>query len=446
MKRLLKLTVIFFWVAAVGAAAQSESVPAAYTDLNLDQCLAIARRQNNTILKSRQEVLKAAGLKTEGYAAALPEISLSARYTKTDPSAFETVDVEGFDVSFGNTERVNLTAGLTQALYSGGKVMAGIRAAKLVDLQVAARHEAVVRDVEFIVKKQFYDLLLARDLVEVNRRQVELFEENLNNVQSKFDAGLVANFEVLRAKVELANIKPDLIESLNNHKLARERLKKTLNIPLEKDITISGRLEFKKFDLRVEELVLIALEKRPEIEAQKFICDLNKENVKIKKSEQMPKLDFFFNYEGNSRTFEETEVFDLLYGWNTGLQFNMDIFNGFATRGRVIQAKADYENAAIDLANLKHQIELEVREAFYNYEKAEQIIRSQQENVDQAEEGVRQAKERADRGLITQFEYRDTQLSLTTARTNYRQALHDYNVALFTLEQAVGVDFTRTGL
>jgi outer membrane protein len=445
MVLILKKSIFIVLVLTAGAYAQNGAVQNEYAGLNLDRCLNIARARNNLVLKSHQEISKAKGQKIEGYSLAMPSINLTARYTKFDEGSFETFDTGEEDFSFGSTEAVNVAAGLTQKLYSGGKVMAGIKAAKLVDLQAAAMHKAIVRDVELVVKKQFYDLLLARDLVEVNELAVKLFEENLENVQSKFDAGLVSNFEVLRAKVELANIKPNLIESVNNRKLAREKLKKTLNIPLENEISITGSLEFTGYDLDLDNLVRVGMDKRPEIEARENFRDLNRENVTAAKSEQMPRLNFFFNYEGNSRTIGDEDAFDLLYGWNTGLNFNMTVFNGSATRGRVIQAKADHEKAAIDLANLMQQIELEVRAAFYNYEKARQIIQTQKENVAQAEEGVRQAKERADRGLITQFEYRDTQLSLTTARTEYRKGLHDYNVSLFALERAAGIDFTNGG-
>lgn len=445
MALILKKSIFIILLLTAGAYALDGAVDNEYAGLDLGRCLDIARARNNLVLKSRQETRKARGQKTEGYSLAMPSINLTARYTRFDKSLFETFDTGKEDFSFGNTETVNIAAGLTQKLYSGGRVMAGIKAAKLVDLQAAALHKAIVRDVELVVKKQFYDLLLARDLVEVNQLAVKLFQENLENVQSKFDAGLVSNFEVLRAKVELANIKPGLIESINNRKLARERLKKTLNIPLKKELSIAGSLEFTEYDLNLDNLVRAGLDNRPEIEAQKNFRDLNRENVTATKSEQMPKLNFFFNYEGNSKTFQPDDTFDLLYGWNTGLNFNMTVFNGLATRGRVIQAKADHEKAAIDLVNLMQQIELEVRAAFYNYEKARQIIQTQQENVAQAEEGVRQAKERADRGLITQFEYRDTQLSLTTARTEYRKGLHDYNVSLFALERAAGIDFSGQG-
>ena len=443
---MLKRSIFFMLMLTAAAYAEDGAVENEYAGLDLTRCLDLARAQNNLVLKSHQETRRAKGQKAEGYSSAMPSINLSARYTKFDEGSFETIDAGESDFSFGNTESVNVAAGLTQKLYSGGRVMAGIRAAKLVDLRAAAMHATTVRDVELVVKKQFYDLLLAQDLVEVNEQAVKLFEENLENVQSKFDVGHVSNFEVLRAKVELANIKPGLIESINNRKLARERLKKTLNVRLEKEISIAGSLEFTEYDLNIDDLVRIGLEKRPEIETQKHVRDLNRENVTASRSEQMPKLNFFFNYEGNSRTFEDDGTFDLLYGWNTGLSFNMTVFNGMATRGRVIQAKADHEKAAIDMVNLMQQIELDVRAAFYNYEKARQIIQTQQENVEQAEEGVRQAKERADRGLITQFEYRDTQLSLTTARTEYRKGLHDYNVSIFELERAAGIDITSGGL
>ena len=44
---------------------------------------------------------------------------------------------------------------------------------------------------------------------------------------------------------------------------------------------------------------------------------------------------------------------------------------------------------------------------------------------------------------ITQFELRDAQLELRKARTNLKKALHDYNVAVATVEKAVGYDVRK---
>jgi len=47
-----------------------------------------------------------------------------------------------------------------------------------------------------------------------------------------------------------------------------------------------------------------------------------------------------------------------------GVQLNWSIFDGFLTRGKVRQARANYERATIELDDVARRIELEVRPRF----------------------------------------------------------------------------------
>ena len=430
-------------LALAGAQAAEEETPApAEVSLTLEEALAIARMQNLTILAAHEDVKRTRGILREGYASAYPELILSGNYTRTDESSIQSFDSpEGGTLSLGTDETYSYNVGIEQRLYAGGLVFGGIRAARNNKARVLEVVAATVQDVELQVRRDFFELLLAQELVAVREEAVALFEENLKNVQAKLDAGEVAKFEVTRARVALANLQPPLIAATNRVRLAKEGLKKTLNLPFATELTIEGALDYvpEKFDL--DELVETALMFRHEIKASELETTLLKINITVEASNGRPDLRFFANYEGRTNTFGD-DATDLIEGWNAGVRVSVPLFKGWGVAGRVDQARADHAKSLIALEDQRKSVELEVRRGWFNLEEAEQAVLSQEENVGQAEQAVREAAERQQAGEITQFEVRDTQLSLTEARTNLKQAQHDYNVALFTLERAVAVPLT----
>ena len=428
--------------AAQGAADQPEG-PQQIT-LTLDKALEIARAQNLTILAALEDVKRTRGILREGYASAYPHFTLDGSYTRTDKSAISSLETPEGTITLGTDETYTYALGLEQRLYAGGLVFGGIRAARSEKARVIELVATTIQDVELQVRRDFYELLLAQDLVAVREEAVKLFEENLRNVEAKFAAGEVAKFEVTRAKVELANLQPPLIASRNRVRLAQEALKKTLNVPFNTELTIEGKLDYAPTHFSLDSLVDTALQFRHEIKAAELVTALRKINITVEASDGRPDLRAFANYEGRTNTFG-TSATDLVEGWNAGLRVSIPIFKGWGVAGRVDQARADYGKSLIALDDQRKVVELEVRRAWFNLENAAQVVLSQGENVGQAEEAVREAVAQLQAGEITQFELRDTQLSLTQARTDLKQAQHDYNVALFTLERAVGVRLTAPG-
>jgi outer membrane protein TolC len=116
------------------------------------------------------------------------------------------------------------------------------------------------------------------------------------------------------------------------------------------------------------------------------------------------------------------------------------IFDGALTRGKVIQAKAQYKHAQTDLADQSRQIELAVRTAYSDFLEARETLESQQKVQEEADEALREANARAEAGNGTQLDVLDAQTSLTQARTTQIQAQHDYVTARARLERAIGAD------
>src|SRR5436190_2972780 len=81
-----------------------------------------------------------------------------------------------------------------------------------------------------IVKTQFYQVVVNRELIQVQEQSVRLLESQLKDQQNRFEAGTVPRFNVLQAEVALYNQIPQLIAARNSYRISVLQLAKTLGL------------------------------------------------------------------------------------------------------------------------------------------------------------------------------------------------------------------------
>jgi len=204
-------------------------------------------------------------------------------------------------------------------------------------------------------------------------------------------------------------------------------------------LQLSDRLEAPPYEIDLPSAIGEAFAKRTELQALHRTEQLQRENIINARSGYKPSIQAFAGYNWHSSQFDaalDREV----NGWAVGGQLNWNIFDGLATRGRVIQAKAQQERAQVELDDARRRIELEVRTAHSTFVEAREVLQSQEKVQEQAEEALRLARARTEAGTGTQLEVLDAETSLTQARATQVLALHDYAIARARLERATGHD------
>ena len=180
--------------------------------LDLPTALGYAMENNFSILQAQQRIREQEGLVVEIRSQALPNVSLEADYYRLDP---------GLSENFGGLferSKENWTVALRvrQPIYAGGSLKASLRLQELVEEAVLYDLKATINLATLDVKMRFYDVLLARERIAVQEENVKLLEEQIMDAKTRFEAGSVSQFEVLRATVEHANAQPELIRARND--------------------------------------------------------------------------------------------------------------------------------------------------------------------------------------------------------------------------------------
>ena len=436
-------------------------------DITLGRAVQVALRQNPDILKALQEIERTRGQVIEVRAQALPHVTLSARFDQQDKGLIESGGSGGgFNIggSSGLSQELansladafnqngsgssgdqswSVTLQVTQVLYAGGQVRAAVKIAKLTEDNSYGALRDTVDAVIAKTRTQFYIVLLNRALINVAEESVKLQEDQLKDQQNRFEAGTVPRFNVLRAEVELANVRPNLIRARNNYLIGQLDLAKTLGLLAAADgkptFNCVGELLTAGRPGQLSTALALARERRPFLKVQRQKILIEKEQIKVALAGYKPRLDV--NGGGLVRNSRLTDALDdTVNGWFFGVSGRWNLFDGFETAGKVKQATATLEAAKVTYDDSVQQVELEVQQAFANLQQAKETIQSQQKNVEQALEALRLANERLAAGAGTQLDVLDARVALTRARSTEVEARADYSKALAEFDRATATN------
>lgn len=117
----------------------------------------------------------------------------------------------------------------------------------------------------------------------------------------------------------------------------------------------------------------------------------------------------------------------------------MNIFDSGVTLSKVHSAEEKLVQAEETYRDTVNSVELEVRSNYLNLREAEKRISTTQVAVAKAEEDFHIAQVRYMAGVGTNLDVIDAQVALTEAKTNFVNALYDYNTSKIALETSMGV-------
>ena len=414
--------------------------------MSLHDAIRTALAQNGDILKSQHDLEAAHGVAIQTRAILLPKLRGASDYQHTE--AVETDPGSATQTFRPPKDQWSGSIRLVQSLYEGGRMVSAFRSARLVTEQAFQEYQTVIANTLLTTRTAYYNVLLAEQEITVRDAAVKLLAQELENTKRRFDAGAVPRFDVLRGEVEVANARPKLIRARNTYRTAKNNLANVLgyNIPSgvleDLPINLTTKLDPEPFDIALPSALAQAKERRSELSALRTEVDLQRERVVAAKSGYKPSLGVFASYGGHNSQFRD-EFYRDVTGPTAGVEMRWDIFDGLATQGKVVEARARQSKASVSLDEMVRRVEQEVRTAYSSFIEAREVLESQKKVAEKAEEAIRLASARYDAGSSTQLDLLNAQTSLTEARTTQNEAARDYLVARARLERAMGLDVAQ---
>ena len=396
----------------------------------IEEAVVLAQERNPEILIAHKKVTAARGGFIEARSGYLPSLSSSGLYDKRQTQSETNLRQEDY----------NAIIKLEQNVYTGGAVGSQVAIAQLNIAKANYDLQETISRVTMDVRIAFNELLLNRAKVQVHEDSVRVFEQELKGEQENFNAGIVGKLNVQRAEVAVANERPELFSAQTDLKNSYLRLAELLGTDLAPgaqapQFEISGQLQYRPNNPDLNDCLARADANRGIIKSKAKDIVIEDRQYVLDRSASRPQVRAFSGYEIYSERDPDVGP-EFNYGGVVGINATWNIFDGYATRGRMQATRARREAAVQALAAARRSVASEVRGAFFDLQQADRVLESETKNVQTADEALDMARENFAAGLGTQLDVLQAAGDVTRTRTTRLSAIYLHNVALARLAHA----------
>lgn len=327
-----------------------------------------------------------------------------------------------------DTDNLNVKGMLTMPLYQGGRLRAGRQAAKAGS--EAARHdsEAVRNALGFEVARGFFTVQKAREFIQAATAAVQSYQTNTSIAQRRLEAGSLLRTDVLDLEVRLAQGEEDLLSAQNAHALALRALQNLLGID-DPDFAVA---EASPEILAPESGDFSG---RAELSAAGLREQAAREQVRAARGGYYPQVSAF-----GSVDYDHGWKFDNGgRSYTVGALLQWDIWDGWLTRGKVSEARANLEMAREERRKVQLALGMETEQARLNLQTARERLRVTERAMQMAEESARLIRSRFEQGNALPSQLMDAESALIAARVRRAEAAADSSIAAAALRKALGL-------
>lgn len=414
----------------------SQSVFAATLELDLEETIQRALLTNPSV-KIAEYNRKAA---KADYSAAKGArgISISLNHSTgrngyADPQYNQQLNI--WTKGIGNSHSNSITASLP--IFTGGELQGQIGQAKANYRSMLSAEEQAYNEMKETATTGYFNMLNATNMKALRQESVDRLQAHLDNVIAQYNVGIVARADVLRSEVELANAQQNYITASNEYDVAEATLNNIIGTPLGTTLLLKDRLQYEPYENDMAYCLAYSEQHRPELKQAEYAIDSAEAALVVARSGHMPKVyaNASNNWGGNGSDWPGDDD----ENWSVGVTASMNVFDSGVTWSKIHAAQENLAKAKESQRQIKDNVELEVRTDYLNLREAEKRITTTQVAVASAEEDYHIAVVRYQAGVGTNIDVMDAQEALTQAKTNYYQALYNYNTSKAALNTSMGV-------
>ncbi len=452
----------------------------------LIECVEYALENNISVKQSELDVQSTDIERMVAVGNFLPSLNLSGSLSENTGLSFNPVTNNAQTTTFlSATGRINV--GYT--LFDGLRNLRQVQRAKISKLASEYRLDKMKDDISLFVANAYLQVILNKANLEVLTSQNLVTKDQIERTQQLVDAGSLPRGDLLEIQATDATEQQGIVNAENQIQISLISLAQLLLIKDYENFDV----EDEGYDIvddgisekNISEIISSARNNRSEIKIAEQDVELAEKDLQIARGSYLPTLSAFFGYDtrytdatsftqvqdpDNPVSIEQIGVvqetgqavvgefpntvpqitgadpfFDQLYqndGIGYGVQLNIPIFNGFATRANVNRGKINLERskfqleqAELDLESNVYQAYVDAKGALKSYEAAKSALASQELAYDYA-------KERYDVGLTNAFDFSQSKLRYDNTKIDLNNAKYDYIFKLKVLELYFGIPAT----
>lgn len=412
--------------------------------INLTTAIDIALSDNPTIKIANQEIERQRYVRNETKGALMPAVSANGTYNYNimNPVMFMP------DGVFGPGSGGPIRMGYPNSVSGGVSVSVPLfmptiyRTLELNDEQMREAVEmAQSSKIELVnlVKKNFYAILLGENSLNVIKDNIYFAEIVVENSRNAYKQGIVSEYDLITAEVQLSNLNPALQQAENAIRVSRLMMNMLLSLPLNTPIAFDEYLhDFKDF-IDNKPTNILDLTNNSELNILDIQKNILEKQLKLQKATRIPTLSAIAQYQVLSQS---NNLRVAHYQWRgtalAGLQLSIPLFSGLSRVNKEFQIKNTISQLYLQREYAEQNLTVSAQTALSNIRKAREQMNSNIATKAQAQKGYRISKTRYDTGAGTIVELNTAQMAMLQADLNLSQSIYDYMIAQADFEKIMG--------
>ena len=399
-------------------------------DLTLEQAIDLSLN-NSKEMKISEKNLDISKLNvSKAFKAALPSVTYTGAYTVGE---HERKILTQSEKNYANKKRgYTQNIKLTQPLFTGGVVTAGIKGAKAYENIASYSYLQSKIKNRLDTIKIFSDIINAQKNLEALKYSEGILLKRYQKQEEQLKLRLITKTDVLQTEYSIEDIRAQMINIKNVIDTNMEKLY------IRTGINKSEPLNLIPFDIpnNFSEKINLNSDLKQAIN-ESLSAKLAEEQVKVASATRMaavgdllPKVNAFASYGTGERTTFERSYKD--GEWTGGIEVSWKVFSFGSDLDNYRVAKLQEEQEELKETSTKENIEINVRSAYLNVLSLEKQIASQSKALEAAKVNFELNQEKYDAGLISTVDYLDFENTYRRARIAYNKVLLDYYYAFET--------------
>ena len=424
--------------AAIVAGAAFPLIASPARSQSLESAL-VQAYQNNPSLNSQRAATRAID---EGVPQALsgyrPKIAVTAiggEQTSSTTTKSITGGVLTYPKLSGYNSPASVGGTITQTIFNGFQTANKTRQAESAVLAQRATLRVTEQTVLLSAATAYMNLLRDNAILDLQRRNVEVLQEQLRQTRDRFNVGEVTRTDVAQAESSLAAGRSQVLTAEANATASAASYRQVIGTAPGK---LTAATPVDRFSPRsVPAAVNVGTADNPAVTSAQYNVDVAEQAVRVAEGALYPTLSVQGAYQKNWLSTQSLSTMDA-YSASVLGTLSVPIYQGGAEYSLIRQAKETLGQKRIDLDTARDTVRQAVVQAWGQLEAAKANIDATEAQVQAAGIALNGIREEARVGQRTTFDVLTAQQTLVNARVAVVTAQHDRVVASYTLLSAVG--------
>lgn len=323
-----------------------------------------------------------------------------------------------------------------QMLFNWQSISANLRANRLLDQRESELLDAMGQ-LSVDVAERYFNVLLADNNVALLEAEQTLAEEQLAETEALYERKLARVTDLLETQARVDTVRTELIRAENEAALAREELAALTGVRSAELAPVADASGLPPVEGAIEQWVERAMAQNALLLSKQDAVSAARKAVEEQRGGHLPTVDLVLSYQRSDLGFDnlQTPERDVEY---VGVDVNLPLFRGGATRGRMREAWSNYYIAREEEEGARREVLRRVRGAWLNATAARRRIDAAQLSVDSANTSYAAMRKARGLGSATSADVLETLHNRTRAERDYRQAIYEYLFNWLSLQREAG--------